>query len=246
MCSSASAWPSGLPSGQACVASVSPLALLATKRGVVCSASAWPRTVSSRSSPPSANSENLMLDEPAFSTAMASRITPPPCFGSSRLRLGEQCRHRARGQSRGHRVGAAGQDDRHARTEHDARGIGVGHEAQALGQHVAGLQVGHHQDVGLPGDRRRDLLDPGRAQVDGVVQRQRPVEHAAGDLAALGHLAQRRGLDRRRHLRIDGLHRRQDRHLGLFPTQRARQVDRVLHDVHLVLAASGRCSPPHR
>ena len=81
MCSSAPSWPSGVPSAQACVDSVSPLALLATKRGAVCRPSAWPRTVSSRSSPAWANSENLMLDEPAFSTAMASRITPPPASG---------------------------------------------------------------------------------------------------------------------------------------------------------------------
>ena len=38
-----------------------------------------------------------------------------------------------------------------------------------------------------------------------------PSRMRAGDLAAVGHLAQRRGLDRRGHLRVDRLHRRQDR-----------------------------------
>ena len=55
-------------------------------------------------------------------------------------------------------VGAAGQDDRHPGAEHDAGGVGVGEEGQFLGQHVAGLDVGHQQDVGVAGDRRDDAL----------------------------------------------------------------------------------------
>ena len=66
---------------------------------------------------------------------------------------------------------------------------------------------------GAPGDRRLDLLDLRGLEADRVVERQRAVEDAAGDLAAVGHLAQRGRLDRRRHLRIDRLHRREDRHL---------------------------------
>jgi hypothetical protein len=38
-------------------------------------------------------------------------------------------------------------------------------EGQLLGQHVAGLEVGHDQDVGAAGDRRDDALDPRRLQV---------------------------------------------------------------------------------
>ena len=67
----------------------------------------------------------------------------------------------ARGKPRELRVGAAGQDDRHAGAEHDAGGVGAGQERQALGQHVAGLEIGHDQHVGAAGDRRDDLLDRG-------------------------------------------------------------------------------------
>ena len=62
-----------------------------------------------------------------------------------------------------------------------------------------------------------------------------PSSMRAGDLAAVGHLAQRRRLDRRRHLRVDRLHRAQDRDAHLGDAQRMREVDRVLHDVDLVL-----------
>ena len=74
------------------------------------------------------------------------------------------------------RIGPARQDDRHARAEHDAGGIRVGQEGQALGQHVAGLEIGHDEHVGLPGDRRDDLLDLRRAEIDGVVERERAVQ----------------------------------------------------------------------
>ena len=74
------------------------------------------------------------------------------------------------------RIGPARQDDRHAGAQHDAGGIRVGQEGQALGEHVAGLEIGHDEHVGLSGDRRSDLLDPGRAEVDRVVERQRSVE----------------------------------------------------------------------
>ena len=56
-------------------------------------------------------------------------------------------------------------------------------EREALGQHVAGLEIGHDQHVGAPGDRRDDLLDRRRLGADRVVERQRAVENAAGDLA---------------------------------------------------------------
>ena len=99
------------------------------------------------------------------------------------------------------RIGAAGQDDRHARAEHDAGGVGAGEEGELLGQHVAGLEIGHDQDVGLSRDLRDDpLLGRGR-RADRVVEGQRPVEQAAGDLSAIGHLAQRRGIERRAQLR---------------------------------------------
>ncbi len=55
------------------------------------------------------------------------------------------------------------------------------------------------------------------------------------DLPALGHLAERRGVERGGHLRVHGLDRGEDRHLRPLHAERPRQVDRVLADVHLVL-----------
>ena len=46
-------------------------------------------------------------------------------------------------------VGARGQNDRHSRAEHDAGRIGAAKEGQILGQHVAGFEIGHDQDLGL-------------------------------------------------------------------------------------------------
>ena len=66
---------------------------------------------------------------------------------------------------------------------------------------------------GSPATSERDALDLRRLRADRVVERQRAVEHAAGDLPALGHLAQRGGVDRRRHLRVDRLDRGEDRDL---------------------------------
>ena len=94
-----------------------------------------------------------------------------------------------------------------ARAEHDAGRQRVGQVFELLGQHVAGLQVGHHQDVGVAGDDRFDALGLRGDQRHRVVEAQRPVQHAAGDLAAVGHLAQRRGVQRRDHLRVDRLDR---------------------------------------
>ncbi len=159
-------------------------------------------------------------------TALAGGLPP---------RLRDERRDAARREPRRDGVRAAREDDRHPRAEHDAGRVRAREERQALGQHVAGLEIRHDQHVGASGDRRVDLLDLHGLEADRVVERERPVEDAAGDLAAIGHLAQRARLDRRRHLRIDGLHRRQDRDAHLRKAHRVREVDRVLDDVDLVL-----------
>ena len=56
--------------------------------------------------------------------------------------------------------------------------VGLRHERQVLGQHVAGFEIGHHQNLGTSGDFGLDALDPGRLWIDGIVERQRTVEHA--------------------------------------------------------------------
>ena len=62
-----------------------------------------------------------------------------------------------------------------------------------------------------------------------------PSRSAVTDLPALRHLAQRRRVERRLHLRGDGLDRREDRDLRPREPERDAQVDRVLADVDLVL-----------
>ena len=69
------------------------------------------------------------------------------------------------------------------------------------------------------------------------VKGQRAVENAAGDLAAVRHLAQRGGVERGLDLGVHGLDRRKQRHLGLGNAERVRQVDGVLHDVRPCLRA---------
>src|ERR1019366_9090474 len=87
------------------------------------------------------NTENLMLDEPALSTRMASLTVFP-------LVTCQQQRDRAGTQSCQCPVGAACQDDRHARAEHDAGHLCLREVLELLRQHVAGFEVRHHEDVG--------------------------------------------------------------------------------------------------
>jgi hypothetical protein len=65
----------------------------------------------------------------------------------------QQHRHSATHQSRLSRVGAAGKNGGHARAEHDARELCAAKIFKLLGQHVAALKIGHHQNVGLAGNR---------------------------------------------------------------------------------------------
>ena len=68
-----------------------------------------------------------------------------------------------------------------------------------------------------PATGPRDALDPRRLGVDGVVEGERAVEQAAGDLAALGHLAEGGGLDRRGDLRRHRLDGGEDRDASACP-----------------------------
>jgi len=145
-----------------------------------------------------------------------------------------QLRHRARGGAGFGSVGTAGQHDGHARAQHYARHQRIGQVFKLLGHHVAGLEVGHHQDVGIAGNRRLDALGLGGEQRNRIVEGKRAVEQAAPDLAAIGHLAQRGGVNGGADLGSDGLHRRQDGHLGLGQTEHMGELDRVLDDVDLI------------
>ena len=83
--------------------------------------------------------------------------------------------------------------------------------------------------------QRIDPLGAGRFHADGVVHGERPVDDAALDLAALGHLAQRRRVQGGGDLKVHRLDRREDADLRRAHPQRQRQVDGVLHDVDLRL-----------
>ncbi len=74
----------------------------------------------------------------------------------------------------------------------------------------------------------------GRLRRHGVVEGERSVEPASDDLAAIGHLAERRRVDGRTDVGRDRLHRREDRHAGNYDADRAREIDGVLHDVALL------------
>ena len=71
-----------------------------------------------------------------------------------------------------------------------------GEEGQAFREHVSGFEIGHDQHIGAARHRRDDLFERGRRRADGIVERERAVEQGAGNLTAIGHLAQRRGLER--------------------------------------------------
>ncbi len=109
----------------------------------------------------------------------------------------------------------------------------MGDEGQFLGQHVAGLEIGHDEDIGMPGHQRGDALGPRRLHVHGIVHGKRAVHQAALDLAAIGHLGQHRRVQRRGNARVDRLDCREDTGLGLRDAERTREVDGVLGDVHL-------------
>ena len=72
-----------------------------------------------------------------------------------------------------------------------------------------------------------------RNRADGVVEGQRPIQHAAGDLPAFGHFAERGSVNRRLHFGCYGLNRRQDRDLWRRNPHRLRQLDGVADDIRL-------------
>ena len=165
-----------------------------------------------RSSAPSATVEDLELQARRAGVDDEDRVHVRRRRRSHcGARVGVDRRDRAGGEAGADAVGARREDDRHAGAEHDAGGVGMGEEGQVLRQHVAGLEVGDDEDLGVAGDRAADALDPRGLGVDGVVEGERPLEQAAGDLAALGHLAEGRGLDGRGDLRRHRLDRGEDR-----------------------------------
>src|SRR5579871_3133211 len=97
---------------------------------------------------------------------------------------------RAACESRFGRVCPAGEDDWHLRAEHYAGKLRSTEILKLLGQHVAAFKIRNDEDVGLASDGRNKFLDLRGLCADRSVEGQRAVENAAGDLAAVGHLAE--------------------------------------------------------
>src|SRR6476620_4219662 len=174
-----------------------------------------------------------MLELPALTTRMVS-ATAQARIGCFAIWLWRSREATAQGgNARPHMVGPRGQNDRHPRAEHDAGGIGMREEGQVLGQHVAGLEIGYHKDLRLTGDLRFDALDACRLGADRVVESKRTIELAAGNLAAIRHLAQRRRFDGGGDgwgYRLDG---GEDGDLGNPEAKPGVKIDGVLDDVAL-------------
>ena len=74
----------------------------------------------------------------------------------------------------------------------------------------------------------------GRTGRNGVVKRQGAVQQTACDLPAVGHLAQRSGIQCGGNSGVDRFHRRQNSHLGRVDAQHLTKVDGVLDDADLL------------
>ena len=126
----------------------------ARSRGRVPMPSIWP-LIRRSSSARAIRREHLELDARRARIDDEDRIhavTPPATRAVRAARIGIEHRDRAGRHARAHRIRARGEDDRHPRAEHDAGRIGLGEEGEVLGQHVAGLEVGHDQDLRAAGD----------------------------------------------------------------------------------------------
>src|SRR5215813_1705124 len=174
---------------------------------------------------------NLTLDEPALTTKIVSMASRRRQGRDAPARVRVEHRSRARGQPAANRIGARRQDNGDAGAQHDPGRIGPAEENEILGQHVAGFQIRHDKDLGSPGDRRLYSLDACRFWIDCVVEGQRPVEDAAGDLSSIGHLAERRSLDGGWDLRGHGFNSGEDRDARRAEADLGEEIDRVLYDV---------------
>ena len=134
---------------------------------------------------------------------------------------------------RPHVVGARGQDDGHACAEHDAGRIGSDRNDRFLASMLPASRSGTTRICAWPATGDLMPLIARRLGTDGVVEGKRAIEFAAGDLAAVGHLAERGCLDGGGNARIHGLDRREDGDLGRAKPEPGVEIDGVLHDVAL-------------
>ncbi len=147
--------------------------------------------------------------------------------------LGHQYRQRTGSHAHQVAVGATGQHDRHPRAQHDAGGRRVGQIFQLLGQHIARFQIGHQQDIGVTRHWGDDALGVGGPFGNGIVKGQRPIQDAAGNLAAVSHLAQGCGIHGSLEFGRHRLHGRENGHLRLLQADDMGKIDGILRDIAL-------------
>src|SRR5262245_9096051 len=128
-------------------------------------------------------------------------------------------------------VAAAGQRNRHPRPENDARRQCIAEQGELLRNHVARFEIGGEEDVRLAGYGRAETGVLGGFERYCVIDGQWTVEDATRNLAALGHLAERRRFDRGGHLRIDHFPGREHGHFRGWVSEPARKIDRILADL---------------
>jgi hypothetical protein len=100
----------------------------------------------------------LTLDEPALkvriaSDTLGSRLCARTLAGACELR-----RNRTGSNAGTFTVGTTGQNDRNPCSENYAGVIGPAKEGKLLRLHIACLEIGHNEDVGLAGDGRNDTF----------------------------------------------------------------------------------------
>jgi len=105
----------------------------------------------------------------------------------------EHC-HRTTGDSGPHSVCPAGKNHRHPRAKDHACTVGLGQEAELFGENVARFKIGGEQDVRITSNIGVNAFGDRSLFADRIVEGEGPVEEAARDLAAFGHLRLRRGL----------------------------------------------------
>ena len=95
-----------------------------------------------------ANKANLILDEPAFNVKMLLRS----CRAQFIVPGKKKC-DRAGAKPRESLIGAARENNRNARPQHNAGHIRFRQIPQQLRQHIAGFYVGYDEDVRQPRNR---------------------------------------------------------------------------------------------
>ena len=137
-------------------------------------------------------------------------------------------------------VGTAGEDDGSLSSDEDASDATMGEIDQGLGQHVAGLDVGDHEDVSLAGDGPADTFVFGGHFGDGVVEGEGAVDGNEGaELVALAHLGQDGGVEGNGHVGVDQLDCGEDGYLGFHYAEEAGEVDGVENDLGFLLEVRG-------